>query len=994
MSKIWRLTAPFKNVSSRIERYAPACSKFQNHKECRLSLLSGDSMISLAQQVVRAAAVSITLLLAACGGGGTTTYDCGNVTVSTFAGSADLGALDGTGGAARFNVPGGMAIAGTSLYVADSANHTIRKVDLATGAVSTFAGAGVVGDTDGVGNAAAFSRPGGMVTDGSHLYVADVDNDKIRKIDLATAAVTTLAGSGAPGYDDGVGAAASFRAPTDLALKGNDLYVADSLNFRIRRVDLSTGTVSTIAGSSAGAVDGTGTAAQFVLPYGLAIDESNLYVSDALANQIRKIALATGVVSTLAGKPFVTGLKNNGYNDATGDQASFYSPEGLASDGKNLYVADSGNNEIRKIVIATGAVTTLAGAHDRTTLVDGKGETAGIKYPFGIIIAAAGSAGANLYVSDSHAIRKINYVADTCPGPNVLVGGEVKGLSGTLKLDAGAAGQFSLTQNGVFHFPVSVKPGSAYNVTVTAQPSGQVCTVSNASGTANSTVSNVAVSCVSPPGSHTISGAVGGLTGTVVLQNNGGDNLTLTTNSNFTFAAPIAHGSTYAVSVLTQPNGQTCSVANAAGTANVDVSNVTVTCSTNAYTIGGSVSGLIGAVVLQNNTGDDLTLSNNGSFSFATAIAYGSPYAVSVKTQPSGQTCTITNPSSTVNGAVSNVSVNCTSNTYAVGGSVSGLSGTVVLQNNGGNNLTLTAGGSFAFSNPVTYGSAYSVSLLTQPSGQTCSVANASGTVTATVTNVAVTCAYNTYTIGGTLSGLSGAVVLQNNGGDFLTLVGNGSFTFGTAIAYGSPYAVSVKTQPTGQTCTVTNPSSTVSGTVTNVSVNCASNSYAVGGTVSGLSGTLVLQNNGGNNLTLTADGSYAFSTPVTYGSAYSVSVLTQPGGQTCTVSNSSGTATGTVSNVAVTCTNTPLVYTVGGVANGVNFPGLQLQNNGGDTLNVDPMPPGTTVPFNFATSLPAGSPYNITVLTQPMVGSCTVTSGGSGTVGSGNVTTIVIDCI
>ena len=256
---------------------------------------------------------------------------------------------------------------------------------------------------------------------------------------------------------------------------------------------------------------------------------------------------------------------------------------------------------------------------------------------------------------------------------------------------------------------------------------------------------------------------------------------------------------------------------------------------------------------------------------------------------------------------------NTPTTTYTIGGSVSGLSGSgLVLQNNGGNNQTITANGSFTFSTAVSSGGAYSVTVLTQPSSptQTCSVANGSGTATANVTNVQVTCAAPTYTIGGTVSGLSGSgLVLQNNGGNNLTITANGNFTFTTAITSGSAYAVTVLTQPSNptQNCTVTNGSGTASANVTNVQVACVTPpaGYTIGGTVTGLSGAgLMLQDNGGNNLAVAADGSFTFTTAITSGGAYSVTVSTQPAtpAQTCTVTNGVGTATANVTNIAVAC--------------------------------------------------------------------------------------------
>jgi large repetitive protein len=176
-----------------------------------------------------------------------------------------------------------------------------------------------------------------------------------------------------------------------------------------------------------------------------------------------------------------------------------------------------------------------------------------------------------------------------------------------------------------------------------------------------------------------------------------------------------------------------------------------------------------------------------------------------------------------------------------------------------------------------------------------------------------------TYTLGGSLTGLvtGGSLVLQDNGGNNLTLSANGNFTFSTALAGGTAYAVTVLTQPTGQSCNVTNGSGTVSASnVTAVTIACT-NTYTVGGTLTGLSGTLVLQNNGGNNLTLSANGAFTFSTGLTSSSAYAVTVSTQPNGQICTVGNGSGSiGNSNVTGVAVNCTYNSSNATLNGTYN------------------------------------------------------------------------------
>ncbi|MBZ5701090.1 MAG: hypothetical protein LAN84_04525 [Acidobacteriia bacterium] len=334
------------------------------------------------------------------------------------------------------------------------------------------------------------------------------------------------------------------------------------------------------------------------------------------------------------------------------------------------------------------------------------------------------------------------------------------------------------------------------------------------------------------------------------------------------------------------------------------------------HTIGGTVSGLAGTgLVLQNNSGNNLAISANGSFTFTTAINDGTSYNVTVLTQPSSpaQTCAVTNGSGTATANVTNVQVTCTTVTRTIGGTVSGLAGTgLVLQNNGGNNLAVSANGSFTFTTAINDSTTYNVTVLTQPSApaQICAVTNGSGTATGNVTNVQVTCTAITYTIGGTVSGLAGTgLVLQNNGGNNLTISANGSFTFTTAVSNGGAYNVTVLTQPSSpkQICAVTNGSGTANANITNVQVTCTTVTYTIGGTVVNLAGSgggLVLQNNGGDNLLINANGSFTFATAINDSSTYNVTVLTQPSApaQTCAVTNGSGTANANVTNVNVDC--------------------------------------------------------------------------------------------
>jgi len=318
--------------------------------------------------------------------------------VTTLAGARGVsGSTDGIGAAASFDGPDGITTDGTNLFVADTANNNIRKIVIATGMVTTLAG--TAGNSayiavDGTGAAARFGGPVGIAIDRTNLYVTDFNTAAIRKIEIATGVVTTLAGTSLRlGSADGIGAAARFNKPAGIATDGTNLFVADSGNHTVRKVVIATGEVTTLAGTagSANVTDGTGTAAQFVQPFAMATDGTNLYVSDFSANTLRKVVIATGVVTTLAGTAGSTGSA-----DGTGAAARFDYPRGLVADGANLYVADYNNCTIRQLVIATGMVTTLAGAPHRSGSTDGTtGAEARFSCPSGIT-----SDGTNLYVSD------------------------------------------------------------------------------------------------------------------------------------------------------------------------------------------------------------------------------------------------------------------------------------------------------------------------------------------------------------------------------------------------------------------------------------------------------------------------------------------------------------------------------------------------------------------------------------------------------------------
>lgn len=415
------------------------------------------------KQLILLSALFLTIFISACGGGSDSTeasaiYDAptstvlvpdngqmggavqglifastfSNYSVSTFAGKAGVaGSTEGDLSTARFNQPVGIATDGTDLYVADTANNRIRRIKISDKTVDNLAGSGLAGYADSIDNTGAtatFNAPYAITIAGDYLYVADTGNNMIRRVHKVTGKTNRYAGSstGEAGAVDHrtVPDDVRFYEPTGITTDGVNLYVADSGNHTIRRIVIASdpattaGAVTTLAGSpnlpgnadGTLAVDRTSSTARFNQPLRITTDGSNLYVTDVLNRTIRRIEITTGNVVTIAGVSGKIDTDNNVADD-TGDKARFYQPNGITTDGKNLYVTDSFNNSVRMIANPTEPsssvqVTTIVPASTGGTggSSDGSGAAAKLKVPIGIT-----TDGSALYVTDSnnHTVRKI-----------------------------------------------------------------------------------------------------------------------------------------------------------------------------------------------------------------------------------------------------------------------------------------------------------------------------------------------------------------------------------------------------------------------------------------------------------------------------------------------------------------------------------------------------------------------------------------------------------
>lgn len=427
---------------------------------------------------------------------------------------------------------------------------------------------------------------------------------------------------------------------------------------------------------------------------------------------------------------------------------------------------------------------------------------------------------------------------------------------------------------------------------------------------------------------YTVNVTVNGMNGTsqaLVLQNNATDNLAISNDGTYAFTSDVADRNSYHVSILTQPTAPDliCSISNPTGTINgAAVNNIIVTCDSTAYSLGFDVNGLAGSgLIVANDAGESLIVSADGQHSFSQPLADGSNYSVFIAQQPSSpeQVCTASNNSGLINGAdVNNVMINCVTlqtGTFSIGGRVSGLlMDDFTIQNNTGETLNVTGNGEFTFISALASGDSYSVSILTEPSFNTCTIINNSGTITSNnITGILVNCEPKRYTVQVNITGLVGSgLVMSNHGSDIMAVPANGLYQFARTIPLRFPFNVSIVSQPTTplQTCHVTNGSGVSSNAVqVRVDVDCV-NTHVIDVVVSGIpngssSGALLLEDQYGYQHDVTSSGVYEFY--VDEGDDYQIRIVQQPDqlAKVCEAKNATGTANDSnIADVQVDCIN------------------------------------------------------------------------------------------
>jgi large repetitive protein len=610
--------------------------------------------------------------------------------------------------------------------------------------------------------------------------------------------------------------------------------------------------------------------------------------------------------------------------------------------------------------------------------------------------------------------QDITRVQVTCETQSYKIGVRVLGLRQTgLQLLNNGGDALTFEPNAgdavIGYFSKVVESGKPFNVSIGMQPIGQQCRLTAERGeVTNADVEQVIVNCDQTQ--FTLGGTVTGLTGRgFELEDNLG-NMVDVAQGKFAFLAPRVFGEAYEVRVKTQPQqpSQICSVQNASGVfPAADVTNVAVSCTTQSFSLGGTVSGLAAGntIRLVDDVSKGTTSTTaDGSFQLPSAVASGSAYEVIAEvTGPIAQACLVRSGAGTIQAeAVNNIAVTCTTSRFRVGGRVTNLRGNgLVLRDVSGESAAPPSNQQqFALSKTSASGSAYGITVEQNPTAptQVCQVTNGNGVIrNMDVDNVQVACTTQKFKIKVLAKGLTQAGLKLTQGGSEVLSVppqagGEARTEFATAVASGDAFDVAITTQPTGQTCRIEGEKGFVGGgDVTSVLVNCAPNEYSIGGSVQGLLGQgLVLTDELGQLVSLSSSGDFALPTPRAFGAPYNVTITSQPKkpSQTCVLESGSGTTPAQdVASLSIRCTTQEFLLggTVSGLAAGNS---LRLVNGTAEVAI------GGNGAFSFPKAMASGASYEVRVkaLDGAIAQTCTV-SKATGVIDDQPVSDVLVDC-
>lgn len=402
--------------------------------------------------------------------------------------------------------------------------------------------------------------------------------------------------------------------------------------------------------------------------------------------------------------------------------------------------------------------------------------------------------------------QNVDSVLVKCEENRYQLAGVAEGVTGPVKLKLnGNLEMLTLRQDGAFQFKKQLKHGEAYEITLAHQPQELTCALSHGAGYIIDHVADISIVC--EPLLFQVGGVITGLNGNLRLQINQGEELTLTQDGEFAFTSDFVHKAAYDVQILEQPAGQTCQLSKAQGKLALnDIRNVQIQCTTTAHTLAGKIEGLKGEITMTLNGDEALTLAAPGEFRFKTALPYGTAYNIVVSSAPKGQQCTIRQGAGTLAGDIADLLVQCEPVHFHLGGKVSGLAGAFQVRlNNRQEVLAIPGNGPFEFATRLVSGARYDVVMDTQPAGQSCSILNGVGRIgVQDVRNLMIQCDFQSFKLGGSVSGLKGSMKLALNGkAESLTLTTNGMFAFSSELRTGEAYDVTVAVPPVGLQCEV-----------------------------------------------------------------------------------------------------------------------------------------------------------------------------------------------